>query len=382
MIALFFLAGLSISVVAYALSLRALALQRGKTAAVEVAGFVPPISILKPLRGLDDCLEENLESYFRLDYPDFEIVFSFADDRDPAFAVARRVADRHAEREVVFVVDGREPGANAKVARLAAAFRRARGKYLLLSDGNVRVEPDFLRRAVGFFAEPSVGLVSHLFRAAGARTLASRMESLHLNGCLQAGTAAIAHWLGMPCVVGKSILVSRSALNAIGGFAPLRDFLAEDFLLGKLVSRAGFRVILCAEEVETAEVAKTFGLVWARHRRWAMLRQRFGGMAYLGEAFSSPAVWFAGTVLSSQGRVSVLAAAMGLGLARAALESIGAAEAGHPLTLTDYLILPIRDVWVSSLFWAGLFGRRTAWRGRPLTVGPGTLLLPEQTYTE
>jgi len=375
MIAVFFLTGLFVSVAAYALSLRALALQRRNVPAVAVEGFEPAVSVIKPLAGLDDDLERNLETFFRLDYPDYEVVFSFASDRDPAFDVARRVADRHPEREAVFVVDGKEPGANAKVARLAAGARRSRGRYLLLSDGNVRVEPDFLGRAVGFFADPSVGLVSHLFRASGARTFASRLESLHLNGCLQAGTAAVAHWLGMPCVVGKSILISRMALNAIGGFAPLRDFLAEDFLLGRLVSRAGLRVVLCAEEVETAEVAKTFGRVWARHRRWAILRQRLGGPAYLGEVFSSPAMWFVGAVLASEGRLAVLATAVLLGLARGVLESLGAAEAGRPLSAIDYGMLPLRDVWVSLVFWAGLFGQRTAWRGRSLRVGRGTLLL-------
>jgi ceramide glucosyltransferase len=374
-IAFVFLLGLFVCVVAYGLSLRALTLRRRAAPAVAVEGFTPPVSVIKPLAGLDDDLESNLESFFRLDYPDYEVVFSFASDRDPAFEVARRVADRHPDRDAVFVVDGREPGANAKVARLSAGARCARGRYLLLSDGNVRVEPGFLRRAIGFFADPTVGLVSHLFRASGARTFASRLESLHLNGCLQAGTAAVAHWLGMPCVVGKSILISRTSLNAIGGFTPLRDFLAEDFLLGRLVSRAGLRVILCAEEVETAEVAKTLGRVWARHRRWAILRQRLGGAAYLGEIFSSPAMWFVGAVLTSEGRLPVLAGAVLLGLARGALESLGAAEAGRPLSASDYLLLPLRDLWVSVIFWAGLFGQRTAWRGRSLRVGPGTLLL-------
>ena len=377
MIALVFLAGLLVCVAAYGLSLRALALQRRNAPAVAVRGFQPPVSIIKPLAGLDDDLEQNLETFFGLDYPDYEIVFSFERDRDPAFDLARRVADRHPERPAVFVVDGREPGANAKVARLSAGARRCRGRYFLLSDGNVRVRPDFLSRAVGFFADPAVGLVSYLFRARGARTFASRLESLHLNDCLQAGTAAVAHFLKMPCVVGKSILISRTALNAIGGFAPLRDFLAEDFLLGKLVSQAGLRVVLCAEEVETAEVAKTFGRVWARHRRWAILRQRLGGAAYLGEIFSSPALWFAGAVLASEGRIRVLAAAVLLGLTRAALESHGAAEAGRPLSVSDHLLLPLRDLCVSVVFWAGLFGRRTAWRGRDLRVGRGTLLLDD-----
>src|SRR5262249_24112409 len=160
------------------------------------------------------------------------------------FAAARRVADRHPEISSHFVVDAREPGGNAKVNRLAAAVRRARHRFFLLSDGNVRVRTDFLGRAVSWFARARVGLVSHIFRAVGARSFGSRLESLHLNGVLQAGTATLASLCGTPCVVGKSILVSREALDSIGGFAPLRDYLAEDYLLGQLIERAGFRVIL------------------------------------------------------------------------------------------------------------------------------------------
>jgi ceramide glucosyltransferase len=374
-----FLAGLFLSVAAFGVSAAALAIQRRRAKGSAVWGFAPAVSIVKPLAGLDDGLESNLESFFRLDYPDYEVVFSFAHGQDPAFSVARRVADRHPGVAAVFVVDGREPGANAKVNRLAAGVRRARGRFLLFSDGNVRVEREFLRRAVGFFADPSVGLVSHLFRAAGARSLASRLESLHLNGCLQAGTAVIARLIGIPCVVGKSILMSRAALNAIGGIVVLQDFLAEDFLLGKLVSGAGYRVVLCAYEIETAEVSKTFRAVWARHRRWAILRQRLGGAAYLGEVFSSPALWFAGAALTSGGRPGILVAAALLGLARTVIEAASASAAGRPLVLVDYLLLPLRDLGVAAVFWAGLFGRRTAWRGRTLRVGPGTLLLPQSS---
>src|SRR5262249_7965262 len=143
-------------------------------------------------------------------------------------------ADRFPDVPAVFVVDGREPGRNAKVNRLSAALRRARGTLFLFCDGDVRVRPDFLRRVVPEMADPSVGLVSCLFRSIRAASFASRLESMYLDGVLRPATAAVAGVLGTPCVVGKSILISRAALIAIGGMLPLRDHLAEDFLLGKL----------------------------------------------------------------------------------------------------------------------------------------------------
>jgi ceramide glucosyltransferase len=254
------LAGLGISAAAYLVSLAAALALRRRSRGAEIRGATPAVSIVKPLSGADEGLEENLESFFLLDYESFEVVFSFASRDDPAFGVARRVADRHPERATTFVFDAREPGGNPKVNRLAAAVPYAKHRLLLFSDGNVRVRPNFLRRAVtSFAADPSLGLVSHLFRATGARSPGSRLETLYLNGCLLPGTAAVAAVLRRPCVVGKSILVTRRALEAIGGIATLRDHLAEDYLLGEAVRRAGYRVALSADVLDTTEIDKPLG---------------------------------------------------------------------------------------------------------------------------
>ncbi len=364
---------LFLSVALYAAGAASLAASRRDRLGVRLPGFFPPVSIVKSLSGLDDELEQNLESFYGLDYPEYEIVFSFARRDDPAFAVARRVADGHTGIPSVFVVDAREPGGNSKVSRLSAALRHARYRHILMADGNVRVRPEFLARAVSFFADPSVGLVSHLFRARGARTLGSRLESLHLNGALRAGTAAIDRILGIPCVVGKSILASREALNAIGGIEALRDHLAEDYLLGRLVSRAGYRVVLSSDEIETAEISRSLAAAWSRQRRWAILRKRLGGLSYAAEALASPLPWFAGVLVAARGDTGLIVPAIALYLSRIGLEAVCAAGSGRVLA-SDWLLAPLRDLAVAALFWAGLFGRRTSWRGRTLLVGRNTLI--------
>lgn|GEM_PF-3340926 len=307
---------LALSVAVYAAGLGSLAVLRRDRRGARLPGFFPPVSIVKPLSGLDDELDRNLESFYRLDYPSYEIVFSFARRSDPAFSVARQVAGRHPEISSVFVVDAREPGGNSKVSRLCAGIRRARFRHILMADGNVRVHREFLARAISFFANPSVGLVSHLFRARGARTIGSRLESLHLNGALRAGTAALSGILGLPCVVGKSILVSREALNAIGGIESLRDHLAEDYLLGKMVAKAGFRVVLSADEIGTAEVSRSLAAAWSRQRRWAILRKRLGGLGYTGELLANPLRWLAGVAVAARGEAALVAAGAGLYLLR------------------------------------------------------------------
>jgi len=376
-------AGLLVCLVSFVLAASSLRRHRHEGRGEEVPGFSPPVSIVKPLSGLDDELARNLESFYRLDYPDYEIVFSFASESDPAYGVARRVSDAHPEIRTVFVFDRREPGLNSKVNRLAAGVRRARYGHLLFSDGNVRVRPDFLIRAISFFADRRVGLVSSLFSARGAVTLGSRIESLHLNGFLQAGTAFLVRKVRRSCVVGKSILVSREALEAMGGFAPLENFLAEDFLLGERAEEAGYRVVLSGDEVETAEVHKSLRSVWGRHRRWAILRVRLGGICYGSELFASPAGWFgvaAAGALATPHPAEIVALAALLWAARSGVECALAADFGRPLPAADVALIPLRDLAVAALFWAGLVGRRTRWRGRTLEVGPGTLLMSVRTW--
>src|SRR5262249_43887150 len=154
---------------------------------------------------------------------------------------------------------------------------------------------------------------------------------------------------------GKSILLSREAIDEIGGFSALRDYLAEDYLLGKLVEGAGFRVRLSADEIETTEFSKSLAAVWSRQRRWAILRGGLGGLSYFGELFTSPFLWAAGAI-ATRGPWA-FAPVLLLYAARIVAETVSAADAGRPLELRNALLMPLRDAAVAALFWAGLFGR-------------------------
>lgn len=205
------------------------------------------------------------------------------------------------------------------------------------------------------------------------------MECLYLNGTLQPATALLARLLRRPCVVGKSILMSREALEFIGEFRPVRDYLAEDYLLGVEVHRAGYRVVLSAEVLDTTEISKAPRAAWARHRRWAMMRKRLAGPAYAAELLASPLLWFAGAVAFSGGRAGPIVAAAGLLAVRYLAEVAADRDAGHRFPARDVALMPLRDFASAILFWAGMFGRATQWRGRRMLVGPGTLILPADT---
>ena len=373
--AVFFLALLFFATAVYFAAAVTLGWCRRADCAVPTRDFTPAVSIVKPLSGGDDGLEANLESFYRLDYPAYEVVLSLARRDDPAYPIALRVADRHPSVRTVFVVDPAERSPNSKVNRLTAGVRRARHRHILFSDGNVRVRPDFLRHAISSFRDPSVGLLSNLFRGMWPETFASRLECLYLNGALLPATAFLGRLLRQPCVVGKSILMSRTALDAIGGLAAVGDYLAEDYLLGLAVRKAGFRVVLSAHTIDTAETSKSAVAAWSRHRRWGMMRSRLGGPAYAVELLANPLPWFVGVLAYSAARPSLVLAAIALLGIRYGAEAVSGWDGGHPLGWRDLLLLPLRDSVLVGLFWAGLAGRKTSWRGRSVIVGPRSLIV-------
>lgn len=344
-----------------------------RTAPAPETRKLPPISILRPLKGGDASLEANLESFYRQDYPEIEFIFSFASGADPALPIARAVADRHPNVPTAFVVDEREPGANPKVSRLLAALTRARHDHVLIADGDVRVSRDYLRRTAAEFSDPSVGLVSNAILGVAGRSAGARIESLHLNAFNLAGTAAVSRVLHRPCVVGKSMLLSRDALARSGGFAAVKDFLAEDYRMGAAVFEKGFRVVLssCFVTVDSGE--KRFRAFWDRHVRWARMRRRLAGPAYLAEAFASPLPWTLALAAATGIRGAVAfaaAAAVKIAAERAVLRRLGIrAKRG------DSALIVVKDFVAFGIFWAGLLSSRTHWRGRRVRIGRGTLLL-------
>lgn len=334
---------------------------------------LPPVSILKPLKGADPGLADNLASFFRLDYPELEIVFSFASAADPALEVARGVADAHPNVPVSFVIGGGEPGGNPKVCRLMAALTRARHRHVLISDGDVRVSPRFLAETAVYFADRRVGLVSNLFAGRGGQDFGSRIENLHLNGFTMGGTAAVSRLLGRPCVVGKSMLLSREALDWIGGLASVMDFLAEDYLLGDAIARAGFRVVLAPHLVSAISLRKPVRAFWDRHVRWARMRRKLAGAAYLFEALASPLPW-ALLALACPGSAWLDLAAVGLVVSKISMEVANLRRLGILSRFEDIVLIPVKDLLAFGVFWAALLSDRTVWRGKKVRLGRCTLL--------
>ena len=267
-------------------------------------GDRPLVSVLKPLKGADPGLEENLRSFFHQTWPRYELLFGVRDWDDSAVPVVRRLMSAFPGVRAHLVVSDREVGFNPKVNNLANLFDRARGQVILISDSNVRVRPTHLEGLVGELARPGVRLVSSPFRGVGGGSLGAALETLHLNTYVLGGTAAVHRLWGGVCVVGKSMMLRRADLEAIGGFGFLGAFLAEDQVCGQEVHALGGELVLAREVVDNVVGTPTVGDFLARHLRWAIIRRRITLPGYLGEFLLAPSVFALAAVVFRPGILS------------------------------------------------------------------------------
>ena len=201
----------------------------------------PRVTILKPLAGLDDDLEDNLESFAWIDYPSFEILFGIASLSDPAHPEVRSFIVRHPKIDARIVVTDPDAAINPKVAQLIGLNRVATGEIYVISDSNVRVAPTYLWSLVGELSDEHVGMVTSLFAGTGERTLGAALENLQLCASTIPGYVAMNAVSPRPLTVGKSMAIRRRDLARLGGFSPVGDVLAEDHALGRGSRRIEWR---------------------------------------------------------------------------------------------------------------------------------------------
>lgn len=342
----------------------------------------PAVSILKPLCGLEDGLEENLASFAALTGVSYEVILSVEDGADPCLGAVARVRQRFPEAPFRLVVGGVAPDAakNPKVARLMAAARVARGEVLFVSDANVRVEPGDVAETVALFSDPSVGCVSNLFVGDGARDLGSTVESLHLLTFVAPG-AALADLGGVPCVVGKSMALPRRVYEAIGGFSAFADVLAEDQAIGLAVKAAGWRVVVSPVVVKNVVERRTLRAALARQVRWGMIRFAFSKAVYSSELFLNPfglaCLGALASAFAAPGQTPVVLNMAGLVLLIRLLQGFAFAMLlGSALSPVRLLALPLKDLFQLYTQAVPYGAREVVWRGHRFRVAAGTRLRP------
>ena len=327
-----------------------------------------PISVLKPLHHMEEALEENLRSFFRQNYGNFELLFAVREPDDPALHVVEKLRREFPYVPASSMVTGEPPYPNAKVFSLTRMLAQARYDLVVMSDSDIRVHEDFLENVAREFQDPRLGLASCPYRAVPGESFWSTLEALTINTEFLAGILVARLVEGVKFALGPTIAVRRTVLDEIGGFDGLKDYLAEDFVMGKRAAERGWRVILSSQVIDHYIGGLAFGAN-ARHRiRWCRSTRRSRPAGYIGQIFTNPvplaaALWIATPELWT------------LCSATIALRGIAAVTTAgnvlrNPLTTGQWLLLPLADV-VSFVFWlAGFFGNTITWRGRTYYLHP------------
>lgn len=340
------------------LALAAYRRYRGETGAA--GGFTPPVTVLKPLAGLEDGLEENLRSFFRQDYPDYQLLFAVREAGDPAAAVVQRLLAEHPGQDAELIVTGEPDIPNAKVYSLARMAERARHGILVVSDSDIRATPGYLRGIAREFADPRVGVTTCPYLAAPGPSLWTRLEALTANTEFWSGVLVARMLEGMRFAVGPTMALRREYLERAGGFRATGEYLAEDFVLGQWAERHGYRATLSTHVVEHRIGSQPFGPNLSHRIRWARSTRRSRPAGYLGQIFTNP-LPFALVLLAGPGW---LLGAVAMALRAVAAAVVGAGWLKDPLVRRWWFLLPVADV-ASLVVWVlGLFGSTVEWRGR------------------
>ena len=341
---------------------------------------LPPVTILKPVHGMEPRLEATLESFFRQDYPDFEIIFGARSRDNEALIVVERLRAKYPDVRTQVVISGEPSWPNAKVFSLAKMIASSDNDYLVISDSDVLVGPDFLRNVMPPLLNPKVGLVTCLYQGVPASGFWSQLEALGMSVEMPAGVMVAEMVDGMRFALGAAMAVRRDAIEAIGGIRETADFYSDDFVLGHLVAEAGFQVVLSNYKVghvlSVRSLRRTFGdqLRWMKSTRYSRpwghvgsgltYAMPFGLMALLlGLGHSSLQYGVALLVLAWLNR-TLLSVIVGWGILR------------DPRSLWLCWLYPLRDLLGFCTWVVSFTGNRFFWRGEFYEFGEDGRIAP------
>ncbi|HUS08151.1 MAG TPA: bacteriohopanetetrol glucosamine biosynthesis glycosyltransferase HpnI [Bryobacteraceae bacterium] len=327
----------------------------------------PPISILKPLAGADEGLEENLRSFFTQAYPSYEVLCAVRHDTDPAVAVVRRLQLAFPHIPSRLIITGEPPYANAKVYSLHKMLEAARHDILVMSDSDIRVGRGMLQTVSAEFVDPRLGVATCPYRAVAGGSVWSRLEAIGMNTEFIAGVLVARMLEGMKFAVGPTIVARRQTLQAIGGFDRLAGYLAEDFVMGGLAVEAGWKVILSSYVVEHRIGSEPVSANMAHRLRWARSTRRSRPAGYIGQLFTFTWPLAIALLLLQPGWILLFLGAVLFRLAAALATSGGILNAPDKGRI-DLLLL--QDLLSFSFWIAGFFGNTILWRGRKYYLKP------------
>lgn len=336
---------------------------------------LPPVSVLKPLKGIDDQLEKNLKSFFTLDYPKYELLFGVNNFDDPAIKVVRKLQQRYPRVSSQLIIDTRRVGLNPKVNNLENLYGKTRYNLLLISDSNIRVGKQYLQQMVSEYLKPGVGLVTSIFRGSFAQSIGSILENLHLNTYIAPNVMTIKKLFKKPITIGKSMLFNRDVIDRIKGFSIFGEFLAEDHLLGIHINKAGFKIGQSNYIIDNVNIQWSLNKFLNRHIRWAKMRRTLNIGHYLTEPLSNP-ILISLIYLFVQMNTQATSIFLGVILLKTFFDILNARLMKSDLKWYHGILIPVKDLLIGFIWFIPFVNRTIKWRGNSFRIQKGTKLLP------
>lgn len=326
----------------------------------------PPVTILRPCCGIENDIEETLSSAFDLDYPDYEILFCVAEDDDPVVPLIRRLIAGHPDFPARLLVGDDRIGINPKVNNLVKGWRAAANDWIVITDSNVLMPPDYLDRVLGRW-RPDTGLVSSPPVGIGPQGVGAELECAFLN-THQSRWLLIADALGTAYAQGKTMLCRREDLDSAGGIEALTVDPAEDAAFTKLIRASGRKVRLVIDPFPQPLGMRQLDFVWHRQLRWARLRRSSFPLVYASEVVSGGLPPLAGAAALAAVGILPVGWFSGLLIAWYGAEVVLARRYGWPVSLRIAVLMVVRDLMLPPLWILGWTGNRFVWRGNEIDI--------------
>lgn len=337
--------------------------------------FLPAVSNLKPIRGLDPEAYENLASFCRQDYPEYEILFCLGDADDPALPVIERLIADFPERQIRVLFGSDRNATNDKAAKLARMVKEAQHEIVVISDSDVRVQPDYLRTVVAPMANPHIGAVTCFYVSTHEATLVQNLQSIGMMSDFYAGILVAWRLDGVKFTLGPTIATSRARLAAFGGYQAIENRPGDDLLVGRLIAEQGYQVELLPYSVSTVADYQSFRDLFYKRLRWITVMRHMRPWGHLGLIFTHGLPWCLAAIATVPSpAVAAIYLAVYLMLRISITWIIGVRGLKQRLPWKKVLLIPLWDA-MAFVIWFISFGRKSVrWRDHDYYIRDGMLV--------
>lgn len=338
----------------------------------------PKISLLKPFKGVDDSIETNLESYYKLDYPNYEIIIGVETLRDPCVHFIEKVKNRYPNIKTTIIATGVQQMLNPKVDSLAKLAQKATGEIYWLNDANTRVKPDMLKRLLNEYERNNSKIVFSPVKGTGGNSIGSIMENAYINLFLSGGVISAWKLLHKTVIVGKSMFMEKEALNKLGGYKIFGNYLAEDYVMGEIYRENKIPVSTNCVWVTNYNSSTSVKDFVSRVRRWCSMRFRLEPFYYIGEIFTNPiSIALLALPFLGENGFAVLAATIILKIIieYVCLFTVNREDSRNKKILLLYPLLMIyKDILLFLIYPVPFLKNTVKWRGKKIFIGKNSLI--------